>query len=454
MDENNADHINQLRRLLSAYRGHLTRPYKELGLLFSSSGSLAEVLDKKCTLDGLFMRYNAKAKDLLQLLTVSDEHEQALPDHMREIETKGLFDEEFARWFSKSCESGTSRPELDPAPREGPRVVPRDSVFVGNQPHPSSCESPREGYPHKGVPCPSLKIPRDAAPQSSRDIPHDTFPDDDSVWLTCSFTGDSRGSSRVSKALQSSKVKLAKARLQVKKVEEELRLLSCLQQFQHERQRLDKEKELFKARFEAEQAQIEVDFCSDSERVFESFNQLPKQTLDEAIGKYLQSCEGDPGQAHEFSSGFLPKSRKLPTVVPNKESRDHKKNEAAIEASDLQRLLSQQQEKTVRYLSSGLERLEMPKREVISFDGNPRKYPPFIKSFKINVEHRVNANDERLSHLIQFCSGVAKDAIENCVILPLGQGYREAKDILQKNFGQKHIIVRAFIERVVMGPQI
>ena len=176
--------INQLRRSLSAYRGHLTSSYKELEWLFSNSGSLVEVLDKKCTLDGLFMRYNAKAKDLLQLLTVSDEHERALQDHMREIETKGLFDEEFARWFSKSCESATSRPELDPAPREGPRVVPRDSVFVGNQPHPSSCESPREGYPREGIPRPSLEIPRDAAPQSSRDIPHDTFPDDDSVWLT------------------------------------------------------------------------------------------------------------------------------------------------------------------------------------------------------------------------------------------------------------------------------
>ena len=95
--------INQLRRSLSAYRGHLKRSYKELEWLFSNSGSLVEVLDKKCTPDGLFMRYNAKAKDLLQLLTVSDEHQRALQDHMREIETKGLFDEEFARWFSKSC---------------------------------------------------------------------------------------------------------------------------------------------------------------------------------------------------------------------------------------------------------------------------------------------------------------------------------------------------------------
>ena len=171
-----------------------------------------EVLDRKCTLDGLFMRYNAKTKDLLQLMTVSDERERALQVHMREIEMKGFFDEEFARWFSKSCESATSRPELDLGPRKGPLAIPCDSVFVKNQPHPFSRE---------GIPRPSLEIPRDAAPQSSRDILHDTFPDDESVFFTHSFTRESRGSSRISKTSQSSKVKLAMARLQGKKVEEE-----------------------------------------------------------------------------------------------------------------------------------------------------------------------------------------------------------------------------------------
>ena len=39
-------------------------------------------------------------------------------------------------------------------------------------------------------------------------------------------------------------------------------------------------------------------------------------------------------------------------------------------------------------------------------------------------------------------------------MLPPEQGYREAKDILRKNFGQKHIVIRAFIDKVVKGPQI
>ena len=96
----------------------------------------------------------------------------------------------------------------------------------------------------------------------------------------------------------------------------------------------------------------------------------------------------------------------------------------------------------------------MPKRELMSFDGDPKGYPRFIKGFEVNVERRVKDYDERLTFLIQYCRGAAKEAIENCIMLPPEQGYREVKDILRKNFGQKHIVVRAFIDKVIKGPQI
>lgn len=64
-----------------------------------------------------------------------------------------------------------------------------------------------------------------------------------------------------------------------------------------------------------------------------------------------------------------------------------------------------------------------------------------FKSFEKNVERRVKEDDERLSFLIQYCEGAAKEAIVSCVMLPSEQGYLEAKEILCKNFGQKHIIL-------------
>ena len=90
----------------------------------------------------------------------------------------------------------------------------------------------------------------------------------------------------------------------------------------------------------------------------------------------------------------------------------------------------------------------------LSFDGDPKRYPRFIKSFEINVERRVKGDDEKLAYLIQYCKGAAKDAIENCLMLPPEEDYAEAKEILRTYFGQKYIIVRAFIAKVVKGPQI
>ncbi|XP_070552132.1 uncharacterized protein [Ptychodera flava] len=96
----------------------------------------------------------------------------------------------------------------------------------------------------------------------------------------------------------------------------------------------------------------------------------------------------------------------------------------------------------------------MPKREVLSFDGDPVSYPVFSKNFEVNVEQKVTDYNTRLAYLIQHCTGPAKEAIKNCIILPLDQGYKEAKRILHQNFWQKHLIVRATIDKVLKGPQL
>lgn len=57
-------------------------------------------------------------------------------------------------------------------------------------------------------------------------------------------------------------------------------------------------------------------------------------------------------------------------------------------------------------------------------------------------------------NLVTYCKGTAKDAIQNCLILSPEKGCQEAKEILRKNFVQKHRVVRAFIDNVFKGPQI
>ena len=73
----------------------------------------------------------------------------------------------------------------------------------------------------------------------------------------------------------------------------------------------------------------------------------------------------------------------------------------------------------------GFEKLYMPKREFLCFDGDSSKDPRFIKNFELNLESTIEDDNVRLSYLIQYCTGKAKEAMENCVILPGAEGYIE-----------------------------
>ena len=99
-----------------------------------------------------------------------------------------------------------------------------------------------------------------------------------------------------------------------------------------------------------------------------------------------------------------------------------------------QTLLMERQQATVERFTTGME---LPKREFLYFDGNPVNYTRFMRNFELNVENRVQETSVKLSFLIQYTSGTAREAIENCEILPADEGYAKAKEILRKNFGQK-----------------
>ena len=90
----------------------------------------------------------------------------------------------------------------------------------------------------------------------------------------------------------------------------------------------------------------------------------------------------------------------------------------------------------------------MPKRVCLGLDGNLMNYPKFIENFKTNIEEREQEPRTRLAYLIQLCSGIAKDAISNCVMLPDEEGFSRAKEILHNSFGQSHIITHANIDKL------
>ncbi|KAH9578491.1 hypothetical protein MS3_00000188 [Schistosoma haematobium] len=90
--------------------------------------------------------------------------------------------------------------------------------------------------------------------------------------------------------------------------------------------------------------------------------------------------------------------------------------------------------------------LELPKVELSHFDGQPRGYWRFLKEFETYVESRVKDDGQCLLYLIHYCKGKAKTAIEDCIMLEASSGYRKAKEILKRLFGQAHVIARETLE--------
>ena len=87
------------------------------------------------------------------------------------------------------------------------------------------------------------------------------------------------------------------------------------------------------------------------------------------------------------------------------------------------------------------------KIEILKFSGVPTKYFQFIKTFEVNVERVIEDANHRLLLLIQHCEGEARKLIEFCLMLDPQKGYRQAKSILNDNFGRRNQIARAFIDK-------
>ena len=118
-------------------------------------------------------------------------------------------------------------------------------------------------------------------------------------------------------------------------------------------------------------------------------------------------------------------------------------------------MMKQQQEALQVMAVSIQQGFEMPKRELLTFDGNPLNYWLFVKNFEVNIAKRVPDAESRLAYLIQHCSGKAREAIKNCAIISdPNAGYRKAQEILYHRFEQKHIVAHARIARIVEGPQL
>ena len=100
------------------------------------------------------------------------------------------------------------------------------------------------------------------------------------------------------------------------------------------------------------------------------------------------------------------------------------------------------------------EGFNLPKQELLTFNGTPTDYCKFIKKFETNTENSISDNGLRLSYLIQYCNSEAKSSIEDCVLLEQSDGYKRARSILYLQYGRPHVVARSYVDKLVNGTQL
>ncbi|TPP66205.1 hypothetical protein FGIG_08897 [Fasciola gigantica] len=99
-------------------------------------------------------------------------------------------------------------------------------------------------------------------------------------------------------------------------------------------------------------------------------------------------------------------------------------------------------------------RIKLPDIELIKFDGTPKRLWKFLSSFKADVASGLLNDRERLCYLIHCCVGEAREAIEDCVMLPPKEGYVRAIDILESQFGCPDDVAECLLDEMGNGTKI
>ena len=97
--------------------------------------------------------------------------------------------------------------------------------------------------------------------------------------------------------------------------------------------------------------------------------------------------------------------------------------------------------------------MSQPPPRPTPFDGDSSKYLQFRTNFSDQVENRSSLTDsEKMSYLLSYTTGRAKEVIESYQGLP--NGCQRALQVLKQRFGQNSMIVQALKSSVVSSPKL
>lgn len=98
--------------------------------------------------------------------------------------------------------------------------------------------------------------------------------------------------------------------------------------------------------------------------------------------------------------------------------------------------------------------LLLPSPQVPVFNGDPQTYTTFIKAFDVRITSHIDNDTDKLYYLDQHLKGEPKELIGGCLFMGPHEGYRHARHLLDKEYGDTYKISTAFVNRLLTWPVI
>ena len=99
-------------------------------------------------------------------------------------------------------------------------------------------------------------------------------------------------------------------------------------------------------------------------------------------------------------------------------------------------------------------RSSLPKRTLQPFTNDPLQFTAFIRNFEYTIEGKGTSERDCLLFLEQFTRGEANGLVRSCLQMEDGRGYKEAKKLLQKRFGNVHRIAESYLSKMRAWPTV
>ena len=239
------------------------------------------------------------------------------------------------------------------------------------------------------------------------------------------------------KAKLSAEVKLAEEKA---KLEQEMQMKELAQKEQKEREDMERQKEdMLKEKAERRrQEELRLEYKKKLKEL-ELQSKIEEQRILEE--EYDQMSIARSAKGSKISS-IASKNRVSNSVFNDKESCASEKSDQLVEVlkkqNEISLMMIRAQEKTL-----------LPVRDIEKYDGKDiTKYKSFIESFKRVIETKCDSDADRLYYLQQYTAAGPRRLVESCNRQDASTGYKRAKELLDKEYGNEYKIASTYFEKI------